>query len=51
MGPYRQQLLAERFDDYPPLDGSRFDETKFPKMMAIHDKVLALCARRTTSST
>jgi len=28
-----------------PLDGSRFDETKFPKMMAVHDMVLRLCKK------
>lgn len=40
-GPTDNNYWLSGFDGLP-LDGSRFDETKFPKMMAIHDKVLGL---------
>jgi len=43
-GPTDNNYWLNGFDGLP-LDGSRFDETKFPKMMAIHDKVLALCKK------
>jgi 4-hydroxy-2-oxoheptanedioate aldolase len=43
-GPTDNNYWLSGFDGLP-LDGSRFDETKFPKMMAIHDKVLALCKK------
>jgi 4-hydroxy-2-oxoheptanedioate aldolase len=40
-GPTDNNYWLSGFDGLP-LDGSRFDETKFPKMMAVHDKVLGL---------
>ena len=43
-GPTDNNYWLSGFEGLP-LDGSRFDETKFPKMMAIHDKVLALCKK------
>ena len=41
-GPTDNNYWLNGFDGLP-LDGSRFDEAKFPKMIAIRDKVLALC--------
>ncbi|HUE63453.1 MAG TPA: hypothetical protein VMO78_03660, partial [Rhizomicrobium sp.] len=43
-GPTDNNYWLNNFDGLP-LDGSRFDETKFPKMMAVHDMVLRLCKK------
>ncbi|HEY1878186.1 MAG TPA: hypothetical protein VGG66_11985, partial [Rhizomicrobium sp.] len=43
-GPTDNNYWLNNFDGLP-LDGSRFDETKFPRMMAVHDMVLRLCKK------
>ena len=43
-GPTDNNYWLSNFDGLP-LDGSRFDETKFPRMMAVHDMVLRLCKK------
>jgi 4-hydroxy-2-oxoheptanedioate aldolase len=43
-GPTDNNYWLSGFDGLS-LDGSRFDETKFPKMMAVHDMVLRLCKK------
>lgn len=43
-GPTDNNYWLNGFDGLP-LDGTRFDETKFPKMMTIHDTVLRLCKK------
>jgi 4-hydroxy-2-oxoheptanedioate aldolase len=43
-GPTDNNYWLNNFDGLS-LDGSRFDETKFPRMMAVHDMVLQLCKK------
>jgi 4-hydroxy-2-oxoheptanedioate aldolase len=43
-GPTDNNYWLNNFDGLP-LDGSRFDETKFPEMMAVRDMVLQQCKK------
>lgn len=43
-GPTDNNYWLNGFEGLP-LDGSRFDEAKFPKMIAIRNKVLGLCKK------